>query len=92
MLYYATAYNPKLTILRKKQNGFKRCRYLTSKILTIRRILEAVRKKNPIEATILFVDFAKTFDYIHRRKIEQILHANGLPKKKKNCRSYKDAI
>ena len=30
--------------------------------------------------TILFVDFTKAFDYIHRGKMEQILLAYGLPK------------
>ena len=29
---------------------------------------------------MLFVDFAKTFDSIHREKMEQILLTNGLPK------------
>ena len=35
--------------------------------------------KNP-EATLLFVDFSKAFDSIHRRKMEQILFVYGLPK------------
>ena len=56
-------------ILRKNQNGFKGNRSTTSQILTIRRILEGVRSKN-LEATILFVDFTKAFDSIHRRKME----------------------
>ena len=42
-------------------------------------ILEGVRTKN-LQATILFVDFAKAFDSIQRGKIEQILLAHGLPK------------
>ena len=50
-----------------------------SQILTIRRILEGVRTKT-LEATILFVDFTKPFDSIHRGKMEQILLAYGLPK------------
>ena len=33
-----------------------------------------------IEVTFFFVDFAKTFDSIHRGKLEQILLAYGLPK------------
>ena len=49
------------------------------RILTIRRILEGVRVKN-FEATILFVDFTKAFDSIHRGKMEQILLTHGLPK------------
>ena len=41
--------------------------------------LKACGQKN-IRATLLFVDFTKTFDSIHREKIEQILLAYGLPK------------
>ena len=66
---------PKIdNILRKNQN-----RSTNSQILTIRRILEGVRAKN-IQATLLFVDFTKAFDSIHRGKMEQILLAYGLPK------------
>ena len=36
-------------------------------------------KKN-LQATLLFVDFTKAFDSIHRGKMEQILLAYGLPK------------
>ena len=72
---------PKIdNILRKNQNGFRRNRSTTSQILTVCRILEGVRAKN-LEATILFDNFAKAFDSIHRGKIEQILLAYGLPKK-----------
>ena len=66
-------------ILRKNQNGFRRNRSTTSQILTIRRILEGVRAKN-LRVTLLFVDFNKAFDSIHRGKMEQILLAYGLPK------------
>ena len=71
---------PKIdNMLRKNQNGFLRNRSTTSQILTIRRILEGVRAKS-IQATLLFVDFTKAFDSIHRGKMEQILLAYGLPK------------
>ena len=71
---------PKIdNILRKNQNGFRRNRYMTSQILTIRRILEGIRAKN-LQATLIFVDFAKAFDSIHRGKMEQILLAYGIPK------------
>ena len=66
-------------ILRKNQNGFRRNRSTTSQILTIRRILEGVRAKNQ-QATLIFVDFTKAFDSIHRGKMEQILLAYGIPK------------
>ena len=52
---------------------------MTSQILTIRRILEGVREKH-LPVTLLLVDFTKAFDSIHRRKMEQILQAYGLPK------------
>ena len=64
---------PKIdNILRINQNGFRRNRSTNSQILTIRRILEGVRAKK-LPATILFVDFTKAFDSIHRGKMEQIL-------------------
>ena len=66
-------------ILRKNQNDFRRNRSTTSQILTIRRILEGVRAKN-LQATLIFVDFTKAFDSIHRGKMEQILLAYGIPK------------
>ena len=49
-------------------------RSTTSQILTIRRILEGVRAKN-LQVTLLFVDFTKAFDSIHRGKMEQTLLA-----------------
>ena len=75
---------PKIdNILRKNQNGFRRNRSTTSQILTIRRILEGVRAKNLL-ATILFVDFTKAFDSIHRGKMEKILLAYGLPRDRRS--------
>ena len=59
-------------ILGKNQDGFRRNRYTTSQILTIHRIIEEVRAKN-LEATLMFVDFSKAFDSIHKMKVEQIL-------------------
>ena len=52
---------------------------MSSQSLTNRRILEGFRAKK-LEATILFVDFAKAFDSVDREKMEQILLAYGLPK------------
>ena len=46
--------------------------------MTVRSILEGVRAKN-LQATLLFFDFTKAFDSIHRGKMEQILLAYGLP-------------
>ena len=64
-------------VLGKNQNGFQRNRSTTSQILIIQQIL--VHVKN-LEATLLLVDFSKTFDSIHRGKMEQILLAYSLPK------------
>ena len=65
--------------LRKNQNSFGSNRSTISQMLTIRRILEGVRSKN-LQATILFVDFTKAFDSIHRGKMKQTLLDYGLPK------------
>ena len=82
-IYNALLWNriePKIdNILRKNQNGFWRNRSTTSQILTIRRILEGIQAKN-LQATLIFVDFTKAFDSIHRGKMEQILLAYSLPK------------
>ena len=64
-------------ILMKNQNGFRRNRPKTSQNLCIHRIIDGVCAKN-LEAKILFVDFSKAFDSIHRREDGE----NGLPPKK----------
>ena len=83
MIYNALLHKriePKIEkILRMNKIGFRGNRSMTSQILTIRRILERVRAKN-LKATILFVDFAKALDSIHRGKMGQILLAYSLPK------------
>ena len=61
----------------KNKNGFRRSWSTTSQILTLS--ILGVRAKN-LDATILFVDFSKAFDSIHRGKMEQILLAFGQPK------------
>ena len=81
---------PKIeNILRKNQNGFRRNRSTTSQILTIHRILESIRAKN-LGATILFVNFSKAFDSIHRGKMEQILPR--IWPTRRNHRSHDDAL
>ena len=70
---------PKIdNILRENQNDFRRNRSTTSQILTIRRIF-CVRAKN-LQTSLLFVDFTKAFDSIHKGKMEQIQLPYGLPK------------
>ena len=77
MLYNATEIEK---ILRKNQNGFWRNRSMTSQIVTIHRNLEGVHAKN-LEATIIFVDFSKAFDSIHRRKMKKYYSPTANPKK-----------
>ena len=76
-------------ILRKNKNGLQRNRSMTPQILTIRRILEGVRAKN-LDAKILFVDFSKAFDSIHRGKMGAITTLQRLTQR--NRCSHNDAI
>ena len=73
-------------ILRKNQNVFRRNWSSISEIIIIRRITEVVRAKN-LKATLLFVVFSKTFDFIHRGKMEQMLQAS-----QRNCCGHNDVI
>ena len=65
-------------LLRKNQNGFRRKRSTMGQILTIRSIKEGVRANN-LPAVLLFIDFSKAFDSIHRGKMRDILIAYGIP-------------
>jgi hypothetical protein len=65
-------------ILRPNQNGFRKNRSTLGQILTVRRIIEGVRARN-LEAVVLFVDFSKAFDSVHRGKMSKILSAYGIP-------------
>ena len=73
-------------VLRKNQNGFRRNRSVTSQILTVRRIIEGVRAKN-LKAVLLFVDFSKAFESIHRGKMEEILLAYGISTETVYCQN-----
>ena len=60
---------------RKNQRNW----FSSSQILISHQIIEGVHGKD-LEATLLFIDFPKAFDSIHRGKMEQILLAYGFPK------------
>ena len=64
--------------LRKNQNGFRSGGTTTSQILALRRLIEGVKDKN-LEAILIFIDFKKAFDTIHRGKMLAILKAYGIP-------------
>ena len=70
--------------LRPNQNGFRPGRSTTAHILALRRIIEGV-KRNNLKAVILFVDFSKAFDSIHRGKMMKILRAYGIPEQLVNA-------
>ena len=73
-------------ILKRNQNGFKEGRSTIVQTLTVRRIIEGVKARQ-IPATVLFDDFSKAFDIVHRGKMEKILLAHGIPKE-----SYNDPV
>ena len=64
--------------LRPNQNGFRPGRSTTSQILALRRIIEGV-KSNNLPAVIVFLDFRKAFDSVHRGKMLKVLKAYGIP-------------
>ena len=65
-------------ILRINQNGFREGRSTTSHILCLRRLLEGARDRN-LSALILFIDFKKAFDSVHRGLLMKILTSYGIP-------------
>ena len=65
-------------LLRNNQNGFRPKRNTIAHILALRRLIEKA-KRNNVSATIVFVNFSKAFDSVHRAKIMQILKAYGIP-------------
>ena len=56
--------------------GFDRS--TTAHILALRRIIEGV-KSNNLKCVLLFVDFSKAFDSVHRDKMMKILASYGIP-------------
>ena len=66
-------------ILRRNQYGFRKGSVTIGQILTMRRSIEGV-KVIQIPATLLFVDFSKAFDSVHREKMEKIILAYVIPK------------
>ena len=64
--------------LRPNQNGFRPGRTATAHILALRRIIEGVKMYNK-KAIILYVDFKKAFDSIHRTTMMKILEAYDIP-------------
>ena len=64
--------------LRPNQNGFRPKRSTTAQILALWRIIEGV-KSNNLKCVLLFVDFSKAFDSVHKGKMMKILASYGIP-------------
>ena len=67
-------------LLRPNENGFRPGRSTTNHVLALRRIIEGV-KSHKLQAAIIFVDFKKAFDSIHRHKGLEILRKYGVRRK-----------
>ena len=74
--------------IKKNQNSLWRNWSTTSQILTISQIIRVCAKT--LEATLLLVDFSKTFDSIYRGMIEQILLS--IWSSQRNWYSYNNAL
>lgn len=61
----------------KKQNGFRRGQLTTGKISTFHKNFKSLKSKY-LNAVLLFVDFSKAFDSIHRGLMKEILLAYGM--------------
>ena len=65
------------SILRDNQNGFHRGRSTSSHIMSLKRIPEGAHDKN-LSAVLLFINFRKACDSIHRNILVKIFCAYGI--------------
>ena len=80
-------------VLRINQNGFRESRSTTSHILGLRMIFEGARDKD-LTAVMLFIDFKKAFDSVHRGLLMKKLLAYGIPREIVGLiqRAYADTV
>ena len=65
-------------LLRKNENGFRPGRGCPEHILCLRRLIEGFKVKGG-GGVIVFIDFRKAFDSLHRECIPPLLAAYGVP-------------
>ena len=65
-------------LLRMNQNGFRPGRCCPEHILCLRRLIESFKVKGG-GGVIVFIDFRKAFDSLHRECIPPLLAAYGVP-------------
>ena len=65
---------------RPNQNGFRPGKLTNAHILALRRLIEGV-KLHILKAVLIFVDFSKSFDSIHRGRMFCIMRAYDVPDK-----------
>ena len=75
---------PIVKLLRPNQNGYRPGRSTVAHILALWRLIEGVKSKN-LKAVVVFVDFKKAFDSLHRGRMMKILQAYDIPDKLVNA-------
>ena len=71
-------------LLRPNQNGYRPGRSTVAHILALRRLIKGVKSKN-LKAVVVFVDFKKAFDSVHRGKMMKISQAYDITDKLVNA-------
>ena len=69
--------------LRKEQAGYRKGRETTEQVFILRNIIEQVNEWQAFKATLslIFIDFEKAFDSIHRESMWAIMKKYGAPEK-----------
>ena len=69
--------------LRKEQAGYRKGRETTEQVFILRNIIEQVNEWQAFKATLslIFIDFEKAFDTIHRESMWAIMKKYGVPEK-----------
>jgi hypothetical protein len=72
--------------LRPNQNGCPTGRTTTSQILALRRIIDGIKEYN-LKAVIIFINFKKAFNMVHRGMMLKITRGIWHPNQPSQCNS-----